>query len=318
MYQLVNCLAPFLERQAYLVLDGGLASELEHLGMDLNDPLWSAKVLLEQPDAIAAVHRAYLEAGADLITSASYQASYPGLANRGLEDAAIGQLLRDSVYLAKTVRNEYLQSIEQDSERIRPLVAASVGPYGAFLADGSEYTGQYGVSRQTLYDFHRPRLAQLVAAEPDILAIETIPCLEEAEVLLALLAEFPQQPALLSYSCRDGKHISSGEPFKEAVKLVLGCSQILAVGINCTAPQWIGSLLEEVCDEVKIPLLVYPNRGEAWDPNKKCWIPGSAGVSLADQVATWYSLGAQLIGGCCRVRPVDITAIRTALAPIQP
>lgn len=318
MYQLDNCLAPFLERQAYLVLDGGLASELEHLGMDLNDPLWSAKVLLEQPDAIAAVHRAYLEAGADLITTASYQASYPGLANRGLSASAIGQLLRASVNLAKTVRAEYLQSIGQDTEQIRPLVAASVGPYGAFLADGSEYTGQYGVSRQTLWDFHRPRLAQLVAAEPDILAIETIPCLAEAEVLLGLLAEFPQQTAMFSFSCRDGEHISSGEQFNEAVSLVSGSSQVLAVGINCTAPQWISPLLEQVRAQVEIPLLVYPNRGEAWDPDKKCWIPGSVGRSLADQVATWYGLGARLLGGCCRVRPADITAIRVALAPIQP
>ncbi|MBX2877628.1 MAG: homocysteine S-methyltransferase [Saprospiraceae bacterium] len=317
MHKLVNCLAPFLQEQGYLVLDGGLASELEYLGMDLNDPLWSAKVLLEQPEAIAQVHLAYLEAGADLITTASYQASYPGLANRGLDDLAIGQLLQKSVDLAKAVRDQYVQ-VAQDEKRLKPLVAASVGPYGAFLADGSEYTGRYEISRQGLRDFHRPRLAQLIAAEPDLLAIETIPCLQEAKELLELLKdEYPDQKAILSYSCRDGQRISSGEPFPEAVALANSSSQIMAVGINCTAPEWIMSLLEEVQGMVEIPLLVYPNRGEAWDAGRKCWIPGSAGESLANQVGAWHSLGAKLLGGCCRVRPADIGAIRTALDLIR-
>ena len=317
MHKLTNCLAPFLEQQGYLILDGGLASELEYLGKDLNDPLWSAKVLLEQPEAIGKVHRTYLRAGADLITTASYQASYPGLARRGLDDSAIGALLRKSVQLAKDVRDEYVHSTERE-DRIKPLIAASIGPYGAFLADGSEYTGQYGVSPQVLRSFHYPRLAQLIRAEPDLLAIETIPCLAEAEVLIELLAEFPQQAALLSYSCKDEVHLSSGEPFVEGVKLAARSPQILAVGINCTAPQWITPLLQQVQEMVETPFLVYPNRGEAWDAAKKCWIPGSEGESLADQVVTWYGLGAKLLGGCCRVRPTDISEIRTTLSLSQP
>lgn len=317
MHKLTNCLAPFLEQQGYLILDGGLASELEYLGKDLNDPLWSAKVLLEQPEAIGKVHRTYLQAGADLITTASYQASYPGLAKRGLDDPAIGALLQKSVQLAKNVRDKYFDvAIEEGC--LKPLVAASVGPYGAFLADGSEYTGQYGVNAQILREFHRPRLAQLIRAEPDLLAIETIPCLAEAEVLLELLAEFPQQAAFLSYSCKDEVHLSSGEPFVEGVKLATRSSQILAVGINCTAPQWITPLLQQVQAMVEIPFLVYPNRGEDWDAAKKCWIPGSAGESLAHQVGTWYRLGAKLLGGCCRVRPTDISEIRTTLSLSQP
>lgn len=312
MHELDNCLAPFLQQQTYLILDGGLASELEYLGMDLNDPLWSAKVLLEEPDAIAAVHRAYLEAGADLITSASYQASYPGLAQRGLDDLAIAQLLRKSVELAKAVRDQYVRAINKDD--LKPLVAASVGPYGAYLANGAEYTGRYEVGAEELKRFHRPRLKQLVAAKPDLLAMETIPCLAEAQVCIELLEEFPEQPAFLSYSCRDGAHISSGETFLEAVKLTLKSPQIVAVGINCTAPQWITPLLEQVQGEVDIPLLVYPNRGEAYDPAAKCWIAGSASEGLDQQVPQWYKLGAKLLGGCCRVRPDDISSIRKALA----
>lgn len=313
MHQLDNCLAPFLQQQNYLVLDGGLASELEQLGMDLNDPLWSAKVLLERPEAIADVHRTYLEAGADLVTTASYQASYPGLAKRGLDELAIAQLLRKSVELAKAARDEFAHKAELQG-RLKPLVAASVGPYGAYLADGSEYTGKYGVHALELERFHRPRLEQLVAAGPDLLAIETLPLLAEAEVLIELLAEFPEQVAFLSYSCRDGAHISSGESFFEAVKLAANSPQIVAVGINCTAPQWITPLLELVQGETELPFLVYPNRGEAWDPVAKCWITGSASESLAKQVGHWHDLGAKLIGGCCRVRPHDIRSIREALA----
>lgn len=317
MHQLDNCLAPFLQQQGYLVLDGGLASELEHLGMDLNDPLWSAKVLLEQPEAIADVHRAYLKAGADLITTASYQASYPGLAKRGLDNFAIAKLLQKSVQLAKEVRDEFAEEAESEG-RLKPLVAASVGPYGAYLADGSEYTGNYDVDKQELERFHRPRLEQLIAAEPDLLAIETIPLLAEAEVLIELLGEFPTQKAFLSFSCRDGAHISSGETFLEAVQLTLISPQIVAVGINCTAPQWITPLLEQVQGQVDLPLLVYPNRGEAYDPIAKCWIAGSAGEHLSRQVGRWNGLGAKLLGGCCRVRPDDIHSIRNALTPIQP
>ncbi len=316
MHKLINGVTPYLQEQGYLILDGGLASELEYLGLDLNDPLWSAKVLLEQPAAIAKVHKAYLEAGADLITTASYQASYPGLSKRGLDHSAIGLLLQKSVQLAKEVRDEYVR-LSNSEDWKKPLIAASVGPYGAFLSDGSEYTGHYGVTRQVLRDFHHSRLVQLISAEPDLLAIETIPCLLEAEVLVELLAEFPEQRALLSFSCRNGSEISSGEPFVEAVKLAAHSPQILAVGINCTAPQWITPLLQQVQGLVDLPFLVYPNRGEAWDSARKCWIAGSQGESLSKQVDTWYKLGAKLLGGCCRVRPADIREIRMALNLIR-
>lgn len=312
----LSCFRPFLDQQGFLVLDGGLATELEYLGLDLTDPLWSAKVLLENPKAITKVHQSYLEAGADMIISASYQASYPGLARRGLSRPAIDRLLQKSVFLARAARDQYVIS-KQGEDRIRPLVAASVGPYGAFLADGSEYTGNYGVDRATLRAFHAPRVAELIKAEPDLLAFETLPCLEEAEVLLELLQDYPKQEAYLSFSCRDGRHLSSGELFRDGVLLANRYRQVQAVGINCTAPQWITPLLRSVQDLTHLPFIVYPNRGEAWDAIQKCWIPGSAGAALQDLVLAWHPLGAKLVGGCCRVRPADIQAIRLALPSIR-
>jgi len=312
-----SCLQPFLQQQGFLVLDGGLASELEFLGLDLNDPLWSTKVLLEQPEAITRVHQSYLEAGADIITTASYQTSYPGLRKRGLSKLAIDQLLKESVDLAKSARDRFCQTTS-NNEKPKPLVAASVGPYGAYLADGSEYTGQYGVDKAALREFHAPRLAQLIYAEPDLLAFETIPCLAEAEVLMELLQGFPDQPAFLSYSCRDGQHISNGETFREAVAIAKDIPQIVAVGINCTAPQWITPLLESVQDTNGLPFVVYPNRGESWDAAIKCWVPGSEGAGIAAIVGGWYELGAKILGGCCRIRPADIQAIRQQLQAILP
>lgn len=305
-----------LQQQGFLVLDGGLASELEFLGLDLNDPLWSTKVLLEQPEAITSVHQSYLEAGADIITTATYQASYPGLTKRGLTKSAIDQLLIESVYLARSARDRFYQA-DSSSKKLKPLVAASVGPYGAFLADGAEYTGQYGVDKATLREFHATRLEQLAYAGPDLLALETIPCLAEAEVLIDLLRQFPNQAAYLSYSCRDGKYISSGETFKEAVAITKNTPQIVAVGINCTAPQWIKLLLESVQGISGLPFIVYPNRGETWDATNKCWVPGSEGAGITGWLDSWYELGAKIIGGCCRVRPADIQAIRQQLQTIQ-
>lgn len=315
MLKPISRLTPFLDQQGFVVLDGGLASELEHLGMDLNDPLWSAKALLEQPEAIVQVHQAYLDSGADLIITASYQASYPGFERRGLSKKAIGRVMRQSVLLAQQAIDNFMAS-QSGQCRIRPLVAASVGPYGAFLANGSEYTGDYGVDRATLEAFHAPRLAQFVRAEPDLLAFETIPSLEEAEVLLRLLERYPEQQAYLSYSCRDGTRLSSGATFRAGVHLAHQHRQIIAVGVNCTAPKWMASLLASAADLSDLPLVVYPNRGETWDADQKCWVPGSAGSAVQNWVADWYLLGARLLGGCCRVRPTDIRAIRTALQAI--
>ncbi len=292
----------------FAVLDGGLATELERRGADLRDPLWSAKLLIEDPLAIAAVHRDYLAAGADILISASYQATVSGFECRGLSRSKAENLLRLSVTLAKEERDRFWQTNPPD--RVRPLVAASVGCYGAHLHDGSEYRGDYGLTVDELADWHRRRLEILVQASPDLLACETIPCLIEAEALAAALADFSRIPAWLSFSCKDETHLCAGDDFSRAVAVACDVPSVIAVGINCTAPHLIEPLLHSAHAEVRIPFIVYPNLGEAWDASAHRWVGEySNGADWNDLANRWHAAGARIIGGCCRTTPVNIQQI---------
>jgi homocysteine S-methyltransferase len=326
----MNPLQPLLDQTGVVILDGALATELERRGADLNDPLWSAKILLEQPQLIRQVHYDYFVAGANVATTASYQATFEGFARRGLSPAQAADLMRRSVQLAIEAREQFLydqQTAHQQSPQApkskiqnpKLFVAASVGPYGAYLADGSEYRGDYGLTVEQLMDFHRPRLAVLAASGADLLACETIPCLAEGEALVRLLAEFPEAKAWLSFSCCEESHVCHGETFAECVALANCSAQIVAVGLNCTAPRFVESLLQSAAGVTQKPLLVYPNSGERWDAANHCWLPGTGVGNLTAPSLRWYDAGARLIGGCCRTTPADIQQIAHALhAKVHP
>jgi homocysteine S-methyltransferase len=305
-------LQPFLERAGVVIVDGALATELERRGADLRDPLWSAKLLLEDPGLIRQVHLDYLRAGADVITSASYQASIPGLAGRGLGVRQAEDVLRLSVRLAQEARDQ-LEREGLPPERLRPLVAASIGCYGAFLHDGSEYRGDYGLSVRQLIDWHRPRLEVLARSGADLLACETIPCLAEAEALARLLEEVRDVPAWVSFSCRDSRHVCHGEVLPDAVAAVDGCPAVLAVGVNCTAPRYVVDLLRSVAGRTSRPLLAYPNSGEGWDAARQVWQSPADAIDWGRAARSWRDAGARLIGGCCRTTPETIRAVRAAL-----
>jgi homocysteine S-methyltransferase len=313
-----NPLTPFLQDNGVVMLDGALATELERRGADLRDPLWSAKVLLEDPALIRQTHYDYYVAGADVATSASYQATFAGFARRGFGHDEAARLMRLSVELAIEAREAFWDEQGHRARRQKPLVAASVGPYGAYLTGGAESTGDYGLTLQELVDFHRPRMEVLASSGADLLACETVPSLLEIEALVRVLAEFPHVHAWLSCSCRDGEHLCHGEPLADVVALANSCEQVVAVGVNCTAPQWVEALLMSVRATSTKPLLVYPNRGEGWDPVAMCWI-GESGVKEFDELALqWYGAGARLIGGCCRTTPADIAAMAAAFGrPIR-
>ena len=282
------------------ILDGGMSNALEDRGHDLSDALWSARLLKAAPEEIAAVHRAYYEAGATFATTASYQASVDGFGKAGVTRAEAERLIRSSVTIARQVRDELA------GDGVRRLVAASVGPYGAVLADGSEYRGRYGVSKSFLREFHRPRMELLVAAGPDLLAIETIPDLDEAEVLIELLDEIAF-PAWLSYSAA-GSETRAGQPLEAA--FAVDSTNLVAIGINCCAPEDVQHAVELAAVNGK-PVVAYPNSGEGWDAGGRRW---TGGASDASSLATgWAAAGAEYVGGCCRVGPEDIRALAEAL-----
>jgi homocysteine S-methyltransferase len=304
----MQAVAERLRRGGLLLLDGGLSTQLERAGADLRDALWSARLLIDEPDAIRAAHRAFLDAGADVVITASYQASFEGFAARGLDATEAATLMRRSVSLAR-------RAVE-DVDRIGrepALVAASVGPFGAVLADGSEYTGAYGRSVAELTAFHERRLRVLWEAEPDLLAIETIPSLDEARAVLIALSGVPDAVAWCSFTCRDGSTLADGSPFEAAVATVAAAPAILAIGVNCTHPGFVPELVRRAAALTDRPIVAYPNRGARWDPAARRWV-GEANADLGEAARTWRAAGAGLIGGCCGTDAEDIAAIRRRLA----
>ncbi|MCB0939383.1 MAG: homocysteine S-methyltransferase [Mycobacterium sp.] len=284
-----------------LISDGGLATELEARGHDLSDDLWSARLLAEAPEEIVAVHEAFFRAGAHIATTASYQASFEGFAAQGIDRVEAERLLHRSVELAKSARA---------AASAPAWVAASVGPYGAMLAHGEEYVGRYGLSVPELAAWHRPRLEVLMAADPDVLALETIPDSDEAEALAGLVGE-QDIPAWLSYTIA-GDRTRAGQPLEDAFAVAADVPQIVAIGVNCCAPADVLGAVATARRVTGKPVIVYPNSGEVWDGANRVWV-GTPGMDTGLAVE-WVAAGARIVGGCCRVRPDDIAAMAAATA----
>jgi homocysteine S-methyltransferase len=276
-------------------LDGGLSTALELNGNKLSTSLWTGELIRTAPNEITKAHLDFINAGAQIIITSSYQLSYIGCENRGWSSAQTDEALYKSTQLA-------IDAVSQSGQAVK--VAASVGPYGAALADGSEYRGNYGVGKSALRDFHARRIEVLISSNPDYLALETMPDTQEVEVLLDLLSDCPI-PYWISYSCKEGNQTNAGQSFASAVDLA---QSAMAVGVNCTAPELITGLLSSASSSV--PYVVYPNSGRSWDAIGKVWI-GSTEVGFADSlVKEWMDQGAEIIGGCCGIGPKEITSLR--------
>ncbi|POX63322.1 homocysteine S-methyltransferase [Streptomyces sp. Ru62] len=289
-----------------VVLDGGMSNQLESAGHDLSDELWSARLLAERPEAVTEAHLAYYLAGASVAITSSYQATFEGFGKRGIGREEAARLLGLSVELAREAAGK-----ARGAGVSRPLwVAASVGPYGAMLADGSEYRGRYGLGVDELERFHRPRMEVLAAAAPDVLALETVPDADEAAALLRAVRGLGV-PAWLSYTV-EGTRTRAGQPLEEAFGLAADADEVIAVGVNCCAPEDVPGAVEIAARVTGKPVVVYPNSGEAWDARARAWRGRT--TFGAGQVRAWREAGARLIGGCCRVGPEAITGIAGTLA----
>ncbi|MDQ1556315.1 MAG: homocysteine S-methyltransferase [Actinomycetota bacterium] len=289
-----------------VVLDGGLGTLLESRGHDLGSSLWSARMLVEHPDELRSAHREFFDAGARVAISGSYQVSYEGFARLGHDRAATDALLASSVQLARAARDDAAAAGADGVER---WVAASVGPYGAMLADGSEYRGDYGLGVDELRSWHRPRLNVLGASGADVLAVETIPCLAEVEAI-ALELRGTGVHAWVAVTAAMGR-LRSGEALEDAYAILDGVDEIIAVGINCSDPLDVGTAIRAARSVTGKPFVAYPNSGEQWDAKNRRWM--GAAAFPADLVRDWRAAGASLIGGCCRVGPAEIAAISAAL-----
>jgi homocysteine S-methyltransferase len=293
-----------------IVLDGGLATELEAQGHDLTDGLWSARLLRDEPRAIEGAHAAYLRAGAEITTTASYQASVESFAAAGVSADVAEALLTRSVELAQGARR---QVALEDPAAGRSLIAASVGPYGAILREGQEYTGEYGaIELDELEAFHERRLLVLLAAGPDVIACETIPRADEGGLLAGLLDRLSAPPSWISFTCRDGRSTSYGDPIEIAVAAATSGTSVAAVGVNCSAPEHVAELLRRAASVTDLPLVAYPNSGRVWDGNERGWLTLGTDHLPLDAVSEWVDAGARIVGGCCGIGPAAIAGFADA------
>lgn len=294
-----------------IILDGGLATQLEAQGCNISNALWSASLLTTDAQAIVNASRAYLDAGAECIATASYQASRAGFATLGLAADEADALMLLSVELAKRARDAYL--LDNPNCKNIPMIAASIGPYGAALHDGSEYTGTYSATADQLRTFHVDRLNLFDSSDADILALETIPSISEARVLAELLRDCGT-PAWVSFSCCDEKHVCDGTRIEEAARVFRGHPTVLAVGVNCTPPQYLPPLIRAIRSTLPdIAILAYPNSGETYDVTHNTWSGTVSPLDCATAALTWVSAGAILVGGCCRMGPEHISAMSKRL-----
>lgn len=295
-------LGSLIARHGIAIVDGGLATTLGARGADLSGPLWSARVLREAPHVVRDVHVEFLRAGSDVVVTASYQASYEGFEAIGIAAGETTELLLRSVALAREAA--------EIAERPDAVVAASIGPYGASLADGSEYRGGYRVPGEALVDFHRRRLETLTEPGPDLLAIETLPSAPELDALLGLLDEVPGPPAWVTFTGRDQVRIGDGTPFAEVAERAARHERVVGVGLNCTDPSLVAPLLRTLGPGPRdVHLVVYPNIGDRWDTREGRWVRRERSIDPH----MWRRLGADVIGGCCGTSPEDIRALRREL-----
>ena len=294
-----------------LVLDGGLATELERRGHDVSSSLWSARLLQTAPEAIEQLHYDYFAAGARCAITASYQASYEGFAAIGLSAGETTALLRRSVELAQSARERYRR--DHPGDRRELYVAASVGPYGAITHDGAEYRGDYGLSVEELIEFHARRFGVLANSGADFLACETIPVFDEARALATLLSRHPEARAWISFTSPDGIHTSHGEPLTECARRLDAVRNLIAIGVNCVKPEIVSTAIGAFKDGTNKPIVVYPNSGETWDGRTHDWHGSRNHDGLAELAPQWVSAGARMIGGCCRIGPPEIAVLDKAL-----
>ena len=305
MSKRVTGLHSLFEQKQPLVLDGGLSNVLLSMGADLKTSFWCAELLVSDRDMIRQAHLHYLEAGADIITSCTYQASMQGFANLGISETQSRQYMLDSIRLMEEARARYFET-----HPVRPVyLAASLGPYGAFMADGSEYTGVYDVSDSTLKDFHRARLDALDSAGQDFYAFETIPMLREAEIIAELLTEAGSD-CWVSFSCESGTILRDGNKLSEAVQVLKDIPGVFALGVNCVDPAIVSTAIQVI--KTSAPdkkVVVYPNAGQQYDAVSKSWSKGGKSVEFTDSCERWIHEGASIVGGCCEIGCHEIRAL---------
>lgn len=314
---MTNLLLDDLKNQKTLILDGAMATELEKRGVDTDSELWSAAALMNDPQAVKDVHKSYFESGADVAITNTYQANLEAFEAIGYTKDQASEMIVKAVKLAQSARDDFYSSLSDAARKQRashPLIAGSVGPFGAYLADGSEYTGDYDLSQGEYQVFHEPRMRLMAEAGVDLFAFETQPNFDEAKAIASLLeTRFANYTGWLSFSIKDSEHLCDGTPLKDAIAYFETQPQIVAVGVNCTRMENIESAVKVIKSVTKKPIVVYPNNGDIYNPETKTWKSNPSAISFSEVAPKWVEAGARIVGGCCRTTPEDIREITNSL-----
>ncbi|UQS86266.1 homocysteine S-methyltransferase [Nicoliella spurrieriana] len=303
-------ISQWAQQQPTILIDCALSYGLEQRNIQLNNKLWTASALQSHPDIIKAIHKDYFNAGSNMTVTDTYQGSVPGFIDAGYTKEQAIELIQRSVKLAREAQAEV--TVPQTT-----WVAGAIGPYGAFLADGSEYVGNYGISEAELIKFHQDRLQTLVEAGVDLLAFETIPDFTELKAIKQLLSQYPGIDAFVSCSIKDAHHISDGTDLLEVQALLETIPNVIAYGFNCNHPEFTVPGLTYLHDHqtnANQSLIVFPNSGAHYDPSTKEWSQATA-FSFGKAAKEWQAAHAKWIGGCCEVSVQDERDMRDALFP---
>lgn len=292
-----------------LLIDGAMSTALEQLGADTNNPLWTASVLDKQPNLVKQVHQEYFKVGARLAITDTYQANVQAFVANGYSERQAHALIKRAVQLARDARDEY-----QQATGVYNYIAGAVGPYGAYLADGSEYTGDYQRSEAEFKEFHRPRLTDILSVGVDVIAIETQPRLDEVIAVLKLAKELaPTIPCYVSFSLKDHASLADGTPLAVAAATVDQYDNVFAIGANCIPLERVAPAVTVIRRATDKPIIAYPNSSAVYDPQTKTWAYPHGHRSLASYLPQWLSAGVTIVGGCCTTTPADIALLHEKL-----
>ena len=296
------------------ILDGGLASDLFiNGGFDKsklnNDPLWSARVVLENPSSIKECHKRFLNAGSNVISTSTYQASVEGyMKHCGLSKEKAEEVIGSSVDLAKAAIAEC--KLDYDV-----IIAGAISPYGAILHDMSEYSGSYidSTSYKTLKEFHKTNVQILASKGVKLFAFETMPALLEAQALVELLHDYPHCKAWLSFTTLNGTHTSYGESFTKVFQTFQDDPQVIAIGTNCCDPKFTKLVLDAAVGQLgdHQSCIAYPNnRRNSESTADEC--------QWANDLCQWVATGVLgWVGGCCEVTPRHIKLVKEVVREFE-
>ena len=285
------------------LLDGSMSFPMEQLGYNLKNKLWTGKALINNPDLIKDIHKGYIDAGADFISTSTYQISFDRLKNMGYQSEEIKKIFQKSVDIVK-------DAIEESKLKKEIKIVGSFGPYASYDPEASEYIGEYDSTDIEIKKFHLNNIRIIEETDLDIILYETIPCLREIKILSEALSHSTKE-IWISITCNEEMEFRDGSSFKDACEIISKIEKITTMGINCFSPLLVKKAIDLLKKYSNKKILIYPNSGEIYNPKERFWTGNNEFNN--SMIKNWLSLYPDIIGGCCRIGYDDIKKMRVEI-----